>query len=821
VSTTAGTSPAALAEAWGRAPGVAGWLADTRHRTTAVRLAVAGLGLFALAGLAALVMRTQLAQPGNHVVGPGGYDQLFSLHGTSMMLLFTVPVTQAFALYLVPLEIGTRDAALPRLAAFGLWLYVFAGLALWGSLLFDEAPSSGWFSYPPLSSPRYEPNYHGDVYAGTVLLSQTAAICVAIPIIATILCRRAPGMRLSKMPLLAWAVLIAMLMVVMAMPSVIVAATLLFMDSKMGAHFFGASAGGDPILWEHLFWFFGHPLVYLILLPGLGIVSSVTATFARRPMAGYPFIVTSYVAIGIISFGVWVHHMFAAGRVSVGIALFSAATMAVAVPSGIHVFAVLATLWHGRVRFAVPLLYVIGFLVIFVLGGLSGVSVGSVPADWQYHDTYWVVAHFHYVLLGGVVMPIFAGLYHWFPKVTGRMPDARLGVLAFALKFIGIHLAFFPMHILGIRGMPRRMWTYPHGLGWDGPNLLATIGAYMVAAGVLVFFAALAVGFRRPRAPADPWGGGTLEWATTSPPPPHTFDATPVVTTHYPLWEQDALGNADARHGVAPERGEILGTTAVDAEPERRDLQPARTAMPFVAAAALGAGVVGSIVDPLFLMGGFVIAFLAVVEWTRPRTPAGEAHRAALPGHEAAAAAGARTPLWWGTVLGLVSLFTATTLVVSTWYFLAANDRQWVIPPVEPRALWPLFALSAPIAGIHLCVRAAVERAGAGRRASHLLAAASALAVLFAAGEIVDMITVDYNQASNASGSADFAISGSYTLVALVLAATLAVAARRLATGLLGPGRMDGLRSVAAFALVGGISWPLVAFTVYVAPRLV
>jgi len=462
VSTAA---PAASARAGRRHRGILAWLADTQHRATGARLAGFSIAMFVAAGIAALVMRGQLAQPDSTALGPETYDQVFTSHGATMLFLFAVPVMQGLALYVVPLELGATDAALPRLAAFGTWLVIFAGVGLWGALAVGEAPDAGWFSYVPLASPRYSPGFHGDVYAGTVILSQSGIVCVAISLLATILTRRAPGMTLNVMPLLAWAVLVAMCMVLLAMPPVIVAATMLVFDSKLGGHFFGAAAGGDPVLWQQLFWFYGHPLVYLMLLPGLGIVSTVTASFARRPMVGYPFVATSYVAIGCISFGVWVHHMFTGGHSAAGMSVFSAATMAVAVPSGVHVFAVLATLWHGRVKFAVPLLYVLGFLVVFVLGGISGVMVGSISADQQYHDSYFVVAHFHFVLLGGVVLPMFAALYYWYPKATGWLLDTRLGVAAFAATVVGIVLTFFPMHVLGVLGMPRRVWTYADEAG--------------------------------------------------------------------------------------------------------------------------------------------------------------------------------------------------------------------------------------------------------------------------------------------------------------------------------------------------------------------
>jgi cytochrome c oxidase subunit 1/cytochrome c oxidase subunit I+III len=805
---------AGLERIWQRPSGLGPWLSDHSHRTIGLRFVVTGFGFFALAGLAALAMRLQLAGPDRSVLQPETYDQLFSVHGSTMMSAFAVPTGLGFALYVVPLELGTREAALPRLATFAYWLFAAAAGTMWIALAFGEAPDSGWFNYVPLASPRYQPGFHADVYAGSMLLLQVSALLVAIVLMTTILCRRAPGMGLHRLPLMAWAVLVACTMILFAMPPLVVACTMLVMESKLGASFFEVPLGGDPLLWQQLFWFFGHPLVYLMLLPALGIVSSITATFARRPMVGYPLIVTSYVLIGIISMGVWMHHMFAVGQAWTGAGVFSAATFAVAVPSGIHVFAVLATLWYGRVRFEVPLLFVLAFVFTFVLGGITGVTVGSIAFDSVVTDTYYVVAHFHYVLLGGVVMPLLGGAWYWWPKVTGWMPHRTLGIAAFGLIFVGVNTTFFPMHALGLEGMRRRVWTYPAGLGFGDLNLLATIGAFTIAAGFVLFAAGLLAGVRRRPGGPDPWGSGTLEWATSSPPAPHAFDRTPVVTSHYPLWEQEDLGWAEATHPLDEGRRELLGTSAVKAIPERRDLDPPRVESPAIAALCAAGAVAGTIVDPLIGIAGLLLTFVACIDWLRPR-PAGDGAvvRATLPDEAEARARGLRTPTWYGATLGLAGLFVLTSAWLVSWYYLSAKNGEWPIPPVEPRPL-----LSGLILTLLLGGAVAAIALGRRRRAPLWLGVAAGLAFAFCAVQAAELIALDYNQATNASASAEFGISGAFTLLVLVLGGMAAVARGWSRAGLLRPA--TGLASLAMYALFLGASWPLVAFTIYLAPRL-
>src|SRR3954469_20946807 len=482
---------ALLERTWARPHGFAGLLTDVSHRAIGLRyLATAGF-FFTLAGFAALVMRVQLAIPKNELLGPESYNQVFTMHGLTMMLIVAVPVMEGLAIAMVPLLIGSRELAFPRLTAYGYWLYLAGGIALWLGLVSHQAPDAGWFTSPPLSEARYSRHLGIDLYATAIPLLELAAVVAAVELIVSILRHRAPGMSLNRMPLYVWSVLVMAAMIVIAMPSLIVAGLMLEADRQLGTAFFSPGEGGDPLLWEHLFWFFGHPEVYIMLLPGLGIVALVTTTFARRRSVGYPLVALGYVLIGAVSFAVWAHHMFATSEPSLGLTLFSAATISIVIPSAITVFSTLATLGHGRPVWRFPLLYVLGYVWTFVIGGLTGVQISSPVFDGEAHDSYFLVAHFHYTLLGGVILPLLAGVAYWWPKLVGRLPDERLGVWSFVFVFAGVNLTFFPMHLAGLAGMPRRVATYPAGLGWDTPQLLATIGGFVLLVGLVLFRLAL------------------------------------------------------------------------------------------------------------------------------------------------------------------------------------------------------------------------------------------------------------------------------------------------------------------------------------------
>jgi cytochrome c oxidase subunit 1 len=470
-----------LIRLWRTPPGIFGTLASVDHKVVGRRYIVTAFVFLLLGGVLAALMRLQLSGPERNLIGPDKYNQIMTVHGSTMMFLFAVPVMEAFAVYLVPLMVGTRNIAFPRLNAFSYWVYLFGGCFLWIAFFWNIGPDVGWFAYVPLSSIQYNPSKRADVWAQMITFTEVAALAVAVEIVVTVLKRRAPGMTLDRIPLYIWSMLVTAFLVIFAMPAVMVASTALILDRLVGTQFFQPQLGGNVLLWQHLFWFFGHPEVYIIFIPATGMVSAIIGTFARRQVIGYPAIILSLIATGFLSFGLWVHHMFVTGLPQLGASLFTASSMLIAVPSGIQIFCWIATLWLGRPIFRAPLMFVLGFVALFVLGGLTGVMVASVPIDTQVHDTYFVVAHFHYVLVGGAVFPLIGAVYYWFPKITGRLLDERLGHIQFWLAFVGFNVAFFPMHLLGLYGMPRRVYTYTHEMGWGDLNLLSTAGAFLFA----------------------------------------------------------------------------------------------------------------------------------------------------------------------------------------------------------------------------------------------------------------------------------------------------------------------------------------------------
>jgi cytochrome c oxidase subunit 1 len=506
--------------------GVWGWVTSVDHKSIAKRYIVTCFAFFLLAGLNAVLMRLQLARPENGLLGPDRYNQLFTVHGTAMMFLFAVPVMTAFALYLVPLMVGTRDVAYPRLNSFGYWTFLIGGLFLFVSLYLNTGPDTGWFAYVPLSGPEYSPGKRVDVWAQVVTFTEIAGLVAAVEIIVTVFKQRAPGMSLNRIPLYVWSVLVIAFMIVFAMPSVAMASTLMLaMDRLVATHFFNPAEGGDPLLWQHLFWFFGHPEVYIMFIPGLGFISTIVETFTKRPVFGYPVMVISLFMTGFVAFGLWVHHMFATPIPQLGRSFFTAASVLIAIPTGIQIFCWIATIYAGRPRLTASMLFALGFI-----GGVTGVMIASVPFDLQVHDTYFVVAHFHYVILGGVVFPLFGACYLFFPKITGRMLSEQLGRWHFWLFFIGVNLTFFPMHFLGLAGMPRRIADYPDAFApW---NFIASIGSFISFASTLFFvFIVLHTLTAGRRVGANYWGEGatTLEWKVSSPPPFHSYEELPVV----------------------------------------------------------------------------------------------------------------------------------------------------------------------------------------------------------------------------------------------------------------------------------------------------
>ena len=609
---------AVLARTWAAPRGLVGWLSVVDHKVVGIRYFITAMVFLAAAGLLAVAMRLQLARPENGVLGPDLYDQVFTMHGTTMMFLFGVPVMEAFMVYLVPLMVGTRNITFPRLNTFSYYMYLVGGGMIWIAFAFNTGADAGWFSYVPLAGPEYSPGKRSDFWAQMVTFTEIAALAVAIEVVATIFKQRAPGMRLDRIPLFVWASLVTSFVILFGMPSVMVSSTMLIMDRLVSTQFFNPAEGGDALLWQHLFWFFGHPEVYIIFLPATGFISAIIPTFARRPMFGYLPLVLALIATGFLSFGLWVHHMFAAGIPALGSSFFTASSMMIAIPTGVQIFCWIATLWLGRPVFATPLLFTIAFIVTFVIGGLTGVMVASVPIDLQVHDTYFVVAHFHYVLVGGAVFPLIAAIYYWFPKATGRMMSERLGRWNFWLAFIGFNAAFFPMHILGLNGMPRRIYTYPLESGWGSMNLFVSVSAVVLVASFVILAWNIIYSLRNGElAGPNPWNAGTLEWATTSPPQDYNFARIPVVGARDPLWAAGGLAEA---HGLKVESRELVVTTSAEAYPDLRESSAVPSIWPFLAAVTVSATLIGSIFTPWAVVWGAVPIAVTLIGWFWPKS---------------------------------------------------------------------------------------------------------------------------------------------------------------------------------------------------------
>jgi cytochrome c oxidase subunit I+III len=671
---------------------------------------------FLFGGILALLMRIQLAVPGNQFLSADRYNQIFTLHGSVMMFLFAVPIFEAISILLLPQILAARDLPFPRLSAYGFWSFVIGGVFVCGSIFFNSAPRGGWFMYPPLTT-TYEPGIGADIWLLGLSFIEIASIAAAVELIVGVLKTRPPGMRINLIPLYSWYILVVALMILFAFPPLIAGDILLELERLLQWPFFDASRGGDPLLWQHLFWVFGHPEVYIIFLPSVALVAMIVPTFARTPMVGYTWVVLAAVGTGFISFGLWVHHMFTTGLPGITIGLFSAASEAVAIPTGVQIFCFLATLFAGRVVRSVPLLYVFGGLAIFVLGGLTGVMVALAPFDFQAHDTYFVVGHLHYVLIGGAIFPIVAGFYYYFPIALDKKLSDKYGRIAFWMMFAGFNIGFFPMHFSGLRGMPRRVFTYSEGAGFDNLNLVSTIGAFVLAAGIAVFvWDVLRPKGRESLSERNPWRAGTLEWLAEIPGKPWGVRSIPEIDARYPLWDQpNLMRDVDEGRFYLPDaeegRRETLITTSIDATPVQCLRIPGPTFITFFAAVFTGGVFIFSTFHWWWLAAASgVLGLASILVWLWTGTafiPEKERKYVGLGLTLPLYASGPASVGWWAMFITMLGDMTAFISLVFGYFFYWTVRADFLPgPSAGPGVFWPSVAVVLLLASWALTVLA-------------------------------------------------------------------------------------------------------------------
>ncbi|QIE46702.1 cytochrome c oxidase subunit I [Pseudohalocynthiibacter aestuariivivens] len=696
---------------WASEKGWTGWFSTVNHSDLGRMFLVLAFFYFAVGGILSMLIRAQLATPHSAFAGPEVYNQIFTMHGTIMMFLFAIPAIEGLAVYLIPKLLGTRDLAYPRLTAYGFWCYAFGGAMLLFSLFAGIAPDGGWFMYPPLTGPLHSPGINTDFWLIGITFVEISAICAAVELTVSILKYRAPGMSLDKMPIFAWYILVTALMILTGFPPLILGSVLLELERAFGLPFFQTDLGGDSLLWQHLFWLFGHPEVYIIFLPAAGIVSTVLPVMARTTLLGYGWVVAAIVALAFLSFGLWVHHMFTTGIPSLGVAFFSAASTLVAVPTAVQIFAWIGTLWKGRPDLRLPMLYILGFFLTFVIGGLTGVMVAIVPFDWQVHDTAFITAHLHYVLFGGFVFPLLAGIYYWLPLFSGRQRFFRLGEIAFALVFAGFHGTFLAMHWVGLLGQRRRIHTYDADAGWTAINLFSSVSSFILAIGLAMVLVDVILNlFVAVRGKRNPWNAGTLEWATMAPPPSYNFASLPEISSRDPAHADPDLPNriAGGEGYLGQPRGTLRETLTVDIASGRPDYvvrYPANTRLPITLAAVTGLFFLSLLVKVYWIVPIALIGVVLLACWwvwglgqRADEGPVPVGRGVSLP----PAAETAKSPGWWGSVFLLVADATFFGSLIFGYAFL------WTIAPGWPPPEWLQPLAPELAAGVGGAVAAAV-----------------------------------------------------------------------------------------------------------------
>ena len=716
-----------------------GWryLSDVNNSQVGAWYTAASFCFFLFGGVLALLMRIQLAVPENTFLSADRYNQIFTLHGSVMMFLFAVPIFEAVSILLLPQMLGARDLPFPRLSAFGFWCFVLGGVFVCGSIFFDAAPRGGWFMYPPLTTGLYDSGIGADIWLLGLSFIEVASIAAAVELIVGILKCRPPGMRINLIPLYSWYILVVGGMILFAFPPLIAGDLLLELERTLHWPFFNARRGGDPLLWQHLFWIFGHPEVYIIFLPSVALIATIVPTFAQRPIIGYSWIVLAAVGTGFLSFGLWVHHMFTTGLPGISLAFFSAASTAVAIPTGVQIFCFLATLWGARLARSVPILFVFGFVATFVMGGLTGVMVALVSFNFQAHDTYFIVAHLHSVLIGGTLFPLVAGIYYFYPMVTGRQLSERLGRTAFWLILVGFNATFVPMHWTGMRGMVRRVYTYPEGIGLEWLNLLSTAGAVVLASGfLLVLWDVVRPKRDQPHARRNPWNAGTLEWLVEMPSEPWGVRSVPEVRSRYPLWDQrELIREVDEGRGYLPDaeegKRETLVTTIIDAEPVQCLRVPGPSFMPMIAAFLTG----GIFIFSTFhwwtaaaVSGVLALGAILVWLWVGTNTIPEKSHKDIGRGLTVPIyVSGQQSVGWWAMFITMAGDMTAFISLVFGYFFYWTSRPDFLLNATGPGVFWPAVALGLVVASWALTVVArrlnARDREGAYHLALFLAAA--------------------------------------------------------------------------------------------------
>jgi cytochrome c oxidase subunit I+III len=775
---------------WTPKKGFWNWASVVNNQPLGIRFMVTSFVFFLVAGLMGLLMRVQLSVSENDFLGPQVYNQLFTMHGSTMMYLFAVPFLEGLALYLLPLMIGSRDVAFPRLTALSYWTYLFGGIIFYFSFIVGSVPDAGWFAYTPLSGSKFS-DASLDFWVLGLAMVEIAGITAAVEIVVTILKFRTPGMSLHRMPLFAWAMLVTGAMMLFAFTTLFTATLLLELDRAAGMAFFVVERGGSSLLWQHLFWFFGHPEVYIVFLPATGIVSMLIPVFARRPMAGYTLVVIAIAVTGFLSFGLWVHHMYATGLPEFAMHFFAAASLMVGIASGIQVFAWIATIWRSEPLLKVPFLFVLGFLFLFVLGGLTGVMLAVIPFDIQVHDTFFVVAHFHYVLIGGAVFPVLAGLHFWIPKFSGRMLNESLGKWSFWTTFLGFNLAFFPMHAMGLLGMPRRVYTYPASLGLDGYNMLATIGSFVLGLGFFIFLVNFFYSLQKGhKASNNPWNADSLEWSLPSPPENYSYLEPPYVAGRHALWapsktketsqEEDEFSKK-ARQGMraAPEmwRATLL-TDVVNARPQAVQYLPGHSLTPLWVSIGVMIASLGILFQTyLVLPVGLFIMFSALTLWLWPHRELIDmlkrdsiSQKTGLPLFNV----GTRSTNWWGAMSFIFIFGTIFAVLFYSYFYIRLFSDVW------PQGNLPLPKINAwsigvfALLGFSLFLHQRTKKdflGGALRKSTLELLLATLVGGMFLIFQTVELLTLEFTSRTNAYGSLFYVLH-----LALSLAVLLSIA---------------------------------------------